>query len=239
MYSNTATTMQQSGMKPGDNSVWGGVKNWLFGGKATKGMASGPQTGDYQRGYLQNDFMKRQAPTLDATQSNGTRAQQNMLADMLFRQAQGQTPGAGELAVNRQVNAANAAQTSQAMMARGADSAMAARNAARMKAEIGVNGAGQAGIAQMQDQQAAQNQLGGLLGTQRGQDIQTAGANQQAQLAQQQLQLGALAQMLGVDQAALQQDLAKRGLAAQDKGMLGSLLQIGGQIGASYAGGGK
>lgn len=214
------------------------VGRWLVGGNATKGMQTQPQTADYQRGYLQQDFMKRDAPTMNTAQADQTRGQQGQLAQMLFQQAQGLTKGAGERAVERQAGNAMAQQVSQAQMARGAGAGMAARNAARTSADIGTNAAGQAGIAQLQDQQSAQNQLGGLLNATRGQDIQTAGANQQAQLAQQQQQLAALAQMLGVDQAALQQDLAKRGLAAQDKGMLPSLLQIGGQIGAAAATGG-
>ncbi len=231
----TATGQDTGGMFGGRLD---GAKAWLFGGKATQGMPTQPQTAGYQRDYLQNDFMNRSAPTMNTAQADQARAQQSQLAQMLFDQSRGLTPGAGELAVQRQANNALAAQASQAQMARGAGAGMAARTAARNSADIGTNAAGQAGIAQMQDQQAAQNQLAGLLGQTRGQDIQTAGANQQAQLAQQQLQLGGLAQLLGVDQAALQQDLARRNLKQGDKGMLPSLLQIGGQIGAAAMTGG-
>lgn len=212
-----------------------GAKSWLFGGNATKGMASGPASGAYQTGYLQNDFMNRAAPQMNAGQADQTRGQQGQLAGMLFQQASGARPGAGEMAVNRQVGSAMAQQTAAAQMARGANAALAARNAARSTADIGVNGAGMAAQAQMQDQTNAQNQLGGLLGQMRGQDIGVAQGNQQAQMQQQQLQLAALAQMLGVDQAALQQDLAKRQLASTDKGMLPSLLQTGGTIAAAAA----
>lgn len=223
------------------------VSGWLFGGNATKGMANGPQTADYQRGYLQN-FANRQAPQMgvpSAGQSNATAGQQNQLAQMLFKTASGQAPGPGELAVQRGINQAQAAQTSQAQMARGADAMLAGRNAARNSVDIGVSGAGQRGIAQMQDVNNAQAGLAGLLGmqrsqdlSQRGQDIGVQQGNQQAQMQQQQLQLGALAQMLGVDTATLQQDLAKRNINLQDKGMFPTLLQIGGQIGAASATGG-
>lgn len=215
----------------------GGLKTWLMGGDATEGMSTRPESADYQQGYLQNDFMKRSAPMMNTGQADQSRGQQGQLAQMLFQQANGQRQGAGEMAVQRQAGNAMAQQTSTAQMARGANAALAARSAARNNANIGVSAAGQAGIAQMQDQQSAQNQLGGLLGNMRGQDIQTAGANQQSQLAQQQMQLSALAQMLGVDQATLQAELAKRQIDAGDKGMLGSLLQIGGQVGAAAAGG--
>lgn len=216
------------------SSAWWnpGESEWLFGGGATKGMLSEPQTGNYQRGYLQQDFMNRGPVMANATQSDQTRGQQGQLAQMLMQQAQGTRQGAGELAVQRQIGNANAAQTSQAQMARGANAALAQRTAARTKADIGVNGAGQAGIAQMQDQQAAQNQLGGLLGTQRQQDIGMAQGNQQSAIQQQQLQLAALAQMLGVDKAALEQDLEKRKIEATDKGAIGGIMQ---GIGAMFA----
>lgn len=214
-----------------------GAKNWLLGGKATQGMAREPQTAGWQRTYLQT-AAQQGAPTMNAGQADATRAQQNQLASMLFQQAQGQRQGAGELAVQRQAQNAMAQQTSGAQMARGANAALAGRNAARANADIGVNAAGQAAIAQLQDQQAAQNQLAGLLGTTRQQDIGVAQGNQQAQLAQQQQNLQALAQLLNVDVASLQQDLARRGLQLQDKGMLPSLLQVGGQIGTAAATGG-
>lgn len=219
----------------GASQGWDSFKGWLTGGNATNGMSNGPQTADYQRNYLQG-YLSAGSPVMNTGQVNETRGQQQQLGDMLFKTASGQAPGAGELAVQRGINSAQAGQVSMAQMARGANTAMAMRNAARNAADIGVNGAGQRGIAQLNDKTAAQSQLGQLLGTQRAQDIQVAGANQQAELAQRQLQLGALAQMLGVDQAQLQQELAKKGIDMNDKGMLGSLLQIGGQIGAAYAG---
>lgn len=220
-----------------------GKSEFLFGGGATKDMPAGPASGAYQTGYLKN-MLGNGAPQMNTGQSDQargmgdqTRGQQQQLAQMLFQQANGQTQGAGELAVQRQANNAMANNTSAAQMARGANTAMAMRNAARTNADIGVNAAGQAGIAQLQDQQSAQNQLGGLLGATRGQDlqtrgqdIQTAGANQAAQMQQQQVQLAALAQMLGVDQAALQQDMEKRKIAATDKGMFPELLKAGGSL---------
>lgn len=215
---------------------YGAAKRWLLGGNATKGLSTKPETADYQRGYLQNDFMNRGAPMMDAGQSNQTRGQQNQLADMLFKTANGTQPGAGEMAVQRGVNAGMAANTGASQMARGANAALAFRNAARANSDLAVNGAGQAAIAQLNDRSAAQNQLSQLLGMTRAQDIQVAGANQSSQLSQQQLQLNALAQMLGVDQAQLQAELAKRQLGMNDKGMLGTLIQTGGQIAASAVG---
>lgn len=224
-----------------------GFKNWMFGGDATKGMPTGPQDNDWLRTHLKTST-EQAAPTIGPAATGLTdqsRGQQGQLAQMLFRQAAGQAPGAGELAVQRQANNAMANQASMAQMARGAGAGMAARNAARTSADIGTNAAGQASIAQMQDQQAAQGQLGSLLGTmrgqdlgQRGQDIGVSQGNQQAQLAQQGQNLQAVGQLLGVNQAQMQQDAARRQLALQDKGMAGSLLQVGGQLGAAYLTGG-
>lgn len=208
--------------------------SWWFGGDATKGMQTQPQTGDYQRSYLQQ-MLGQSAPQMNDAQSNQGRAQQGQLANILMGVATGNQAGPGELAVQRQVGNAMAQQTAQASMARGADAALAARSAMRNQADIGVNGAGQAGIAQMQDKANAANQLASVLGTQRAQDIGVAQGNQNAGLQQQQLQLGMLAQLLGVDQTALAQDLAKRKLGMQDQGMFPGLLQVGGQIASANA----
>lgn len=210
-----------------------GAGEWLFGGGATSGMAEGPQTAKYQRTYL-DSMLNRQAPQMNAGQSDQSRAQQSQLAQMLMQQANGQKAGAGEMAVNRQVGQANAQQTAQASMARGANASLAMRNAARNQADIGVNGAGQAAIAQANDQTNARNQLGGLLGQTRQQDIGVAQGNQAAQMQQQQLQISALAQMLGVDEATLKEDLAKRQLGMQDKGSFGDIMQAGGGLMAMF-----
>lgn len=225
---------------------WGAAAGGLIGGaygyfsspdEEPQG-ASAPQTADYQRNYLQG-MLGRGAPQMSTADSGQARGQQQQLAQMLFQQANGQRQGAGELAVQRQANNAMANTTSAAQMSRGANAAMAMRNAARTNADIGVNAAGQAGIAQLQDQQSAQNQLGSLLNATRGQDIQIAGANQQGQMSQQQMQLSALAQMLGVDQAALGQGntQAALALAAQQRrdAQLAGMMQAGGQAAATYA----
>lgn len=217
----------------------GGALGYFGSGSSAPAIAKGPETADYQRQYLK-DYLARGAPMMNTAQSDQARAQQQQLAQMLFQQANGQRQGAGELAVQRQVNNAQANTTSAAQMARGANTAMAMRNAARTNADIGVNGAGQAGIAQLQDQQSAQNQLNGLLGTTRGQDISTAGANQMSQLQQQQLQMNALSQMLSVDQASLGQGNKSAELQAADQqrrdAQMAALMQAGGTAAAAYAG---
>lgn len=213
------------------------LNNWLFGGNATKGMASGPATGAYQTDYLKN-MLGRQTPMQNTGQSDQVRMQQDELAKRLGLVARGETPGAGEMAVNRQVGQATAAQTAQSLMARGAGAGMANRTAARNIADIGVSGAGQAAIAQMGDQASANAQLGQILGTTRAQDIGVAGANQAAEQDQQRMQLAALGQMLNVDVATLQQDLAKRGIDINDKGVLPGLLKTVGEGVLTYYTGG-
>jgi len=253
-----------------------GITNWLFGGDATNAINDKLAHGDQMGGFIQQQLggvNQRQAPIAQAAQlgqaaqlANGpqadARSQLGGVTSQLQRIMSGQQAGAGELAVNRQVGQATAAQQAAARMARGANAALAARNAARNTADIGVAGAGQAAQAQLQDQANATGQLGGILGQMRGQDIdlaaqnaqlqqqrmlqqgafnqQTGLANQDAALRQMgmndQASLGYLAQLLGVDQAQLQAQLAKQQIALQDKGHLGSLLQSLGTIGAAAAG---
>lgn len=218
----------------------GGLYGLFGGGGDAPKVQQAPQTADYQRSYLQN-MLSHGAPMMNTAQSDQARGQQSQLAAMLMQQATGQRQGAGELAVQRQTNNALAQQSSLAQQARGANAALALRNAARSSADIGTNAAGQASIAQLQDQASAQNQLAGLLGTQRSQDIQTAGANQQAQLGQQNIQLGALAQLLGVDQAALGQSNMQTSLDLAEKrrqdAQMASMMQAAGQAAATYAAG--
>ncbi len=218
--------------------VVGGLYGYFSHHDEPKGP-QGPQMGDYQRQYLQ-DYLGRGATMQDTTQSNQSRGQQQQLASMLFQQANGQKQGAGEIAVQRQVNNAMANNTSAAQMSRGANTAMAMRNAARTNADIGVNGAGQAGIAQLQDQQSAQNQLGGLLNATRGQDIQVAGGNQNASMQQNGYQLNALGQLLNVDQSTLNQGNQQAALALEAQkrrdAQMAGMMQAGGQAAAAYAG---
>ncbi len=178
--------------------------------------------------------------------------------------ASGQQQGAGELAAQRQMGQSIAAQQAAARMAHGANAALAMRSAARNMADMGVAGAGQAQQAALQDQSNANGQLGQFGLGMRGQNNDVAGqnaqfqqqqmlqqgqfgqqanmANQAAQLQQRgmndQYSLQNMAQLLGLDQSQLQAMLAKQQLGMQDQGHLGSLLQIGGSIGAAAAAGG-
>lgn len=185
------------------------------------------------------------------------------VANQLGGIASGTQMGAGEMAVNRQLGQATAAQTSAARMARGANSALAYRNAARNTADIGLAGAGMAAEAQRADQQGALNQLGSVYGNMYGQDANVAAqnaqfqqqamladaqagnavalANLQAQIAQTGMndaqQMAALGQILGWDQATVNARLAQAGLAptpvAPDVGA--GLMAAGGQALATYA----
>lgn len=237
------------------------VKNLLVGGDATNGIDSAPKQYDAataQLGEIASTAQSRRAPVFSAAQLNmgpQDQSRQGMMdvAGRLGGIASGQTAGAGELAVNRQLSSIQAAQNSAARGARGATSALAYRNAMRNQADAGLAGAGQAAAAQMADQTAANQTLTGLYGTMRGQDIGVAGdnaqltqqaniANQGAQLTQQQMndarQIAALGQQLGWDQARINAELAKAGIAMNDKGILPGLIQGAGQALAAYATGG-
>lgn len=222
-------------------------------------IASGqnPQNADFANDMIRQLAMNaqnRQAPTVNGTQLTfDTAGRQGMLdtAQRLGLIAAGTQQGAGEMAVNAQIGRVNAAQMAAARSSRGANAALAYRNAMRNQADIGLAGAGQAGAARMQDQAAANNQLGSLWGNLYNQDAAVAAQNAQlgqaAQMANMQariqtqaqndaMQIQALGQMLGWDQqtinahlAAIQQqraDAEKPNLIANGLQGIGAYLQM-------------
>lgn len=169
-------------------------------------------------------------------------------ANRLGAIAAGTQQGAGEMAVNAQVGRANAAQMAAARASRGANAALAYRNAMRNQADIGLAGAGQAGAARLQDQAAANSQLGGLYSNLYGQDAGVASqnaqlaqaaqqANLQAQMQQRQMndayQIQALGQMQGWSQQqidAYRAQLQQQQLNMQQPNLMGNLLQGAGTL---------
>jgi hypothetical protein len=229
-----------------------GAKEMLLGGGATKGISEKPPNYDAataQLGQIAGAAGGRMAPQIvgpaGGPQDQARQGQMD-LTGRLGAIATGQQAGAGELAINRQVGQANAAQMSAARSARGANAALAARTAARNQADIGLGGAGQAAAAQMQDQAAANAQLGQTYGQVRQGDLEFAGLGQQAQIENMRAQLAqtgmndaqqiaALGQQLGWDQARINAELQRAAIAAGDKGLLPGLIQAGAQAGAAAA----
>jgi Chaperone of endosialidase len=223
-----------------DNPDWSlhGAHNWFVGGDATKDIPKQLSGFDQAQASLQG-LSQQQAPQIGGTQLAGDQTGQSRgglmgTADSLGRIASGQQAGAGELAVNRQMGAANAQQASLARQAHGTNSALAYRNAARMTADQGLQGAGAAAQAQMQDQQAANALRGQLYGQAYNQDATVAQQNaqlgQQAQLANQQatlqnraLQTQALGQQLGWSQAQIDEQIKRGAIESADKGIVGGL----------------
>jgi hypothetical protein len=153
----------------------------------------------------------QQAPQVQGTQlqmgNDPFRAAQLQQMRQLQGIASGQQQGAGELAAQRQIQNAMAAQQAQARMARGGNAALAARNAANQTAALGLSGVGMGQQAAMQDQQAAQGQLANVGAVGRQGDFGVANANagfaqnanlanQQGQLAMNQLNSGNYLQLL-------------------------------------------
>lgn len=178
-------------------------------------------SGQYQQGAAM--AADRQAPQaartqlgsaaqLDASQQAQFRDQQMAQANRLGMIASGQQQGAGELAAQRQANRAIAQQQAMARMGRGQPGMQ--RAAARNAADLGTTAAGQSQIAALQDQQAANAQLGSVLAQGREADIGMAGQN--AQLAQQRmLQQGSLDQQRLL--ANVDMELRSRGLNDQTR----------------------
>jgi len=173
---------------------------------------------------------------------NPFRSGQMQQMGQLQRIASGQQQGAGELAAQRQAANAMAQQQAMARMQRGGNAALGYQNAANNSARIGLAGAGQAQQAAMQDQMNAQGLLSSALGQGRGQDLNALLANQNANLQQQginnQMRLGNLSALTGMDQATLAAQMAQYQAAQGKQGLLGPLLSMGGQLGAAYLTGG-
>jgi len=166
-----------------------------------------------------------QASRLDPSQQAQWREQQMAQAGRLGQIASGQMQGAGEIAAQRQAGRAMAQQQAMARMNRGMSQGTGARAAARGAMDVYGQAAGQSQIAALQDQQAANAQLGSLLGQGREADIGIAAQN--AQMAQQRtLQQGTFDQQRAMQQgqmdqatqlANLQAELQQRGLNAQQQ----------------------
>lgn len=248
----------------GDYSLHG-AHNWFVGGDATKGINT--KLGGYNQAQAQlGQLGGAQAPMAQAAQlgqayqlnqgqMDQSRGGMMSTANRLGAIAGGQQAGAGEMAVNRQVGQAQSAQASAARQARGANAALAYHNGMRNSADIGLAGAGQAAQAQMQDQQAANAQLGQLYGSMYGQDAnvatqnaqlgqqqmlqqgamnqQTALANQNAELQGRALQIQALGQQLGWSKEQIDLELKRAGIDAADKGIVAGLFSSGGGIAAA------
>jgi hypothetical protein len=221
------------------------VGNFMFGGDATNSINATPQhytSATNALGQLATNAANQQAPQLATGQMDQSRGGLMGTANRLGAIASGQQAGAGEMAVNRQVGQATAAQTAAARMAQGANAALAARNAARNTANIGLQGAGQAQQAAASDQMTANGQLGQIYGQMYGQDANVAAQNanlQQQQTAQNTAaQIQAYGQQLGWDQATINAQIQKAQVAASDKGIIGGLVSGGGQALAAYATGG-
>lgn len=219
-----------------------GLKTWLLGGTdKTPGdfaqdaqYAHEPQiTGLINQGLA--GLPNRAAPQLASGPQQQVRGMQMQQANQLQRIAGGQQQGAGELAVQRQMQNALAGQQAMARMRGAGGGGMLA--AARNSAGIGLNAAGMGQQAAMQDQMNAQGLLQNALAGTRGQDIGMAGQN--ASLQQNQMQLNdqqymALLQSLtGMDANKLAAQMSMYQTAQGQQGMLGPLLSAGGQIGGA------
>jgi hypothetical protein len=213
---------------PTDLSFW-------FGGDATKNLNPQGQHGEQLNSQLQGYLGQAGQNPLSFGNFNQDRAQQGTLASHLGAIAQGNQVGAGEMAVNRQMGQAQAAQTALARIARGANSVLAARQAARNQADLNVAGAGQAAQAAQGDQAAARSQLAQLLGQMQSGDLSQQGLVQNQYNLQNQARLGYLAQLLGLNQQGFQNQATINGIGLQDKGVFPSILQGAAAIGAAAA----
>lgn len=201
-----------------------GDASWWFGG-------STPQNTQYQdRDLLMSQIQRglrpgstgivnQKAPQMQAAQAGPAaqagaaqmqmgydpfRAGQLQQMHQLQGVASGQQQGAGELAVQRQMANAAAAQQALARMQRGGGAGMAYRNAANATAANGLSASGMGQQAALQDQQNAQQALLASLGQGRQGDIGVAGQNAGFQQ-QANLQNAGFQQQTGLANAGYQQ----------------------------------
>lgn len=204
-------------------------------------------------GDIYNRTLGRQAPQTQAAQAGATtinpqqqaqfRARQMALADQLGQQAMGQGPSVAGSQFKAAADTSLAQQQALAAGARGGNVALAGRQAAQNASNANQAFARDAATARIQEQISARDQLGGLLGQGRGQDIglatDQAGLSQQLNLANAGLQqqsnlanmdanlkmaalndstlMAALAAQMGVDQAELTARMQQDALSIQQR----------------------
>jgi len=207
-----------------------GIGDVLFGGLNASTNPNDYHVGNPQQAGL-NGLMGQSSAQVDPSQQQQFRQMQMAQAQRLQQIASGQAQGAGELAAQRQVQQAIAGQQGMAHMARGGqNAALAFRGAANNAAGIGLQGAGVAQQAAMQDQSNAQGLLTGALNQGRGQDIGMASTN--AQLAQTQYgqNLNAYTQL---NAQQLQAQNAAMQAATGQQGIMGGLVNTAGTVTAA------
>lgn len=149
--------------------------------------------------------------------SDPFRAAQLQQLGQLQGVASGQQKGAGELAVERQMGNALAAQQAQARMARGGNAALAYRRAADQSAALGSTAAGLGQQAAMTDQMNAHGLLGQIGASGRAGDFSTANANAGYQQ-QAGLQNAGFQQQTGLTNAGFQQGANQYNAGLQQQG---------------------
>ena len=186
----------------------------------------GDRAAPQANGVRVGDVAQGSAAQINQGRYGDWRGQQLALAQQLGRVSTGQQQGAGEMAVQRQIQQGLAGQQAMARSARGGNAALAMRGAAANSAGIGLAGAGEAQGAALQDQAAARAQLAGVLGQGAGQDIGIAQGNaqlkQQMNLANLDAKNQQIFQQAGLDQSTSLANLQAR---LQTMGMNDAMIQ--------------
>jgi hypothetical protein len=153
------------------NSGKGG-KKWTTGNVGEKGRKefekiTGLDDSDIAKGF---DAGKMFNPNVGS--QSPFRNQQSALAQMLMQRANGQAPSMTDAIANQQQMQGISSINAQTKSNRGVNAALAARGSQMASANLGAQLAQQRMVGNLQEQQSAQNSLGGLLAQARGQDTQ-------------------------------------------------------------------
>lgn len=219
-----------------------GIVSWydfLTGGMTASTNPASYSTPGAHQGQVENmvntgvaGLQNRAAPQLNAGPQDQFRNAQMQQMGQLQHIAGGQQAGAGELAVQRQMQNALAGQQAMARIRGAGGGGMLA--ASRQGAALGSSAAGMGQQAAMQDQMNAQGLLANVAGQGRGQDIGFANSN--AQLQQNQMGMNDQAyqafinSLTGMDANQQAAQVAAMQAATQRQGLLGGLLSTGGQV---------
>ena len=204
----------------------GADPNWWWSTRANE------QWGDLTAG-------QRASGQIDADPQAAIRSQQESLAAMLLKQAQGRGVSVAQEQLRSGLDQTRAGAASMAVSQPGISPAMAARAAADAQSRSGAAHTRDAGVLRAQEVQSAQQGLGGLLSGMRQQDIGLATSQAQLSLEEQsmrdQLAANYMAAGMSANEANRQADLALEQMRMEREMQLEALAQEERKQNAAYS----
>jgi hypothetical protein len=176
--------VDQQGVMPGIGGLFGMTRdqsNFTAGPVSTSALdATAGRADALGASIAGRQNVQATGATIDTTKADqgrvaatATGARQSGLADILTASAMGNGPSAAQMQLQRATDSNTAKAAALAASGRGVNPALMARQAAEGAASANQDAAGQSAILRSQEQQQAQQALGGVLTSERGQDLQS------------------------------------------------------------------